>query len=119
MSTLINNDPRDLELANLLNETVRFREPISGFDEHYNMVITGYREVEHAPSYCTNLDRVQKAAATLSQTNHQRYTGYLLMQVGAENETGIHNFAALLRATPAQHVAALIKTLKKNHEDQK
>ena len=116
---LINNDHRDLELARLLNEALRFREPIEGFDSHYNRVITGYREVEHAPSYCSDLNRVQKAAASLSQTDHQRYAGYLLMQVGAENETGIHNFAALLRATPAQHVAALIQTLKKRHEDQK
>jgi hypothetical protein len=116
---LINNDPRDLELARLLKETVRFREPIQGFDSHYNLVITGYREVEHAPSYCSDLQRAQKAAATLSQTDHHRYAGYLLMQVGAENETGIHNFSALLRARPEQHVAALIQTLKKHHEDQK
>jgi hypothetical protein len=112
MSVLINDDSCDLELAHLLDEVVKIREPIEGFDEQYNPVTVGYRPREHAPSYCTDLNRAQKAAATLSQTNHQRYVGYLLMQVGAENEAGIHNFAALLRATPAQHVAALIQALK-------
>ena len=109
---MINKDPRDLELARLLNEVVCISEPIQEFDTAYNLVTTGHRSVEHAPEYCGSLDRVQRVAAKLSQTDHQRYTGHLLMQVGAENESGIHNFAALLRARPEKHVAALILTLK-------
>ena len=109
---LINNDPLDLELGHLLGEVLSIRENINGFDEHYNPVVTGYALREHAPSYCSDIDRVQRAAAKLSQTDHWRYTGHLLMQVGAENHTGIHDFAALLKASAVQHVAALILTLK-------
>lgn len=84
--------------------------------ENGSMWQKGLEKRIHRPSYIYGLEalgRMHEAETHLRQNEQLwwNYTGYLLMQVGAENREGINNYAKLSHATALQRARALCDTI--------